>query len=56
MNFNENTLTHLDINLGNKCNLRCLACDCWLDRNPLELPKEVLWTKLEEVMEYVENN
>ena len=56
MIFNNNTLTHLDIDLGNKCNLRCLACERWLDPNPIEFPKDVLWKKLEEVMGYVEDN
>lgn len=56
MIFNKDTLTHLDIDLGNQCDLRCLACERWLDPNPLELPKNVLWTRLEEIMEYIENN
>jgi len=56
MIFNNNTLTHLDIDLGNKCNLKCLACERWLDPNPLELPKDMLWRKLKEIIEYIEDN
>lgn len=55
ISLNE-TLTHLDIHLGDKCNCRCTACECWHVREPMDLPKNVLWPKIEEVLSYLESN
>ena len=49
----ESTLTHMDIFLGDACNLRCVHCQCWInDRAPL-FGAQVLEARLFEAIEYV---
>ena len=55
MRFSKDTLTNLDIFLGDKCNLKCIHCPCWLERNPLELEPALLWDRVAEAHEYVQN-
>lgn len=52
--FTKDTLTNLDIFLGDKCNLKCIHCPCWLERDPLELDADVLWSRVDEALSYVE--
>lgn len=56
MRFSEETLTHLDINLGDQCNLKCRMCECWLNSDPLQLEADTLWPRVEESLRYVERN
>ena len=46
-------LTHLDINLGDLCNLRCVACECWLKEAPVRLSPELLTRRLDEILGYI---
>lgn len=55
-NFSEETITHLDINLGDQCNLKCRMCECWLNSDPLQLEADELWPQVEEALEYVQDN
>jgi hypothetical protein len=55
MTFSLNTLTHLDINLGDKCNQKCIMCECWLNLNPPDLPPSKLWPKVSEAISYAES-
>src|ERR1700754_3247947 len=50
----EDTLTNLDIYLGDACNLRCVHCPCWItERAPRYEPK-MLERKLFEAVEYAD--
>jgi MoaA/NifB/PqqE/SkfB family radical SAM enzyme len=51
-----NTLTNLDINLADACNLRCLACPCWLVPKPPRVKPAVLIERLHDVFAYLEAN
>ena len=48
------TLTNLDINVGDACNLRCIACPCWLVPTPTRLSPSVLIERLNDVFSYLE--
>ena len=49
----EDTLTHLDINLGDACNLRCVHCPCWINEGAPRFDPEVLEAKLTEAVAYM---
>jgi MoaA/NifB/PqqE/SkfB family radical SAM enzyme len=55
MTLSLNTLTHLDINLGDKCNQKCIMCECCLNPNPPDLPPSKLWSKMFEAISYAES-
>ena len=54
--FSEETITHLDVNLGDQCNLKCRMCECWLNTDPLQLEAEALWPQVGQALEYVEEH
>lgn len=56
VDFSEETITHLDINLGDQCNLKCRMCECWLNKDPLQLEAEELWPQVEKALTYVEEH
>jgi MoaA/NifB/PqqE/SkfB family radical SAM enzyme len=49
----EESLTHLDINLGDACNLRCVHCPCWITAGAPRFDPDVLEQRLTEAVEYV---
>ncbi|NHJ14473.1 MAG: radical SAM protein [Candidatus Thorarchaeota archaeon] len=54
MKLTNETLTHLDVFLGDKCNLRCIACDCWLNEEPFAIPSHVLESRLKDILNHLE--
>jgi organic radical activating enzyme len=48
------TLTNLDINLGDRCNLKCVACPCWLVPNPMRVDGNMLGERLSEILGFIE--
>jgi len=49
----EETLTNLDIYLGDACNLRCVHCPCWITEDAPRFEPDVLEARLFETAEYV---
>jgi MoaA/NifB/PqqE/SkfB family radical SAM enzyme len=49
----EDTLSLLDINLGDACNLRCVHCPCWINESAPRFDPGVLERRLTEAVEYV---
>jgi MoaA/NifB/PqqE/SkfB family radical SAM enzyme len=48
----EDTLTNLDIYLGDACNLRCVHCPCWINEGAPRFRADVLESRLFEAVEY----
>ena len=49
----EETLTNLDIYLGDACNLRCVHCPCWITEGAPRFEPDILEARLFEATEYV---
>jgi MoaA/NifB/PqqE/SkfB family radical SAM enzyme len=49
----EETLTNLDIYLGDACNLRCVHCPCWITEGAPRFDPDALEAHLFEAAEYV---
>lgn len=50
----EETLTHLDINLGDACNLRCVHCPCWINEKAPRFDAAALEARLSEAVDYID--
>jgi molybdenum cofactor biosynthesis enzyme MoaA len=48
----EDTLTNLDIYLGDACNLKCVQCQCWINESAPQFDPAVLEARLFEAVEY----
>jgi len=48
----EETLTNLDIYLGDACNLRCIQCQSWINESAPHFDPDVLEARLFEAVEY----
>jgi MoaA/NifB/PqqE/SkfB family radical SAM enzyme len=48
----EETLTNLDIYLGDACNLRCVQCQCWINESAPHFEPSMLEARLFEAVEY----
>lgn len=52
-NFHE-TLTQLDVFMGDMCNLKCTSCPCWMIERPPSWDISMLADRFAEMIDYVE--
>lgn len=50
----HNSLAHLDVFMGDMCNLKCTSCPCWMVDNPPNWDSALLTDKFAEMVDYIE--